>query len=330
VKRVLLLTFGLLVSVLLVEAGGRYVFAGTPYVPGKELQFVQSLLQPQSELGYLWQGNLTLDDKILVHWYDQEPDPLCTDADGFRNHPAAIEARHAGAPMDIIGIGDSFIHDAAYVFHEEFARTGRSYYGMAMHRHCPPQYDIILKKYALPTRPRAVIYGLFENDVAETEDFEAWQRSGLDWFTYHSGYWCGPPRDDLTWGANLRGIYALWRYLSAGARAQQRGAAYFRQGALKLRDHVLSAYRATRKADCRFLLVLIPSKETSIHGMSKDVVVYDKLLELLRGEQIPTLDLRTVLGAHPDPASLYYKIDGHWNKSGQRLAARAILAALTR
>jgi len=34
-----------------------------------------------------------------------------------------------------------------------------------------------------------------ENDFFETLDFEAWLNSGEDWFTYHSGYWCGPASD---------------------------------------------------------------------------------------------------------------------------------------
>ena len=39
---------------------------------------------------------------------------------------------------------------------------------------------------------------------------------------------------------------------------------------------------------------------------------------------------RTPFQQHPDPASLYYRIDGHWNKTGIRFAARAILNVIQR
>ena len=64
-----------------------------------------------------------------------------------------------------------------------------------MHRQGPPQYNRILESYAVALKPDMVIYGLYENDFFETLDFEAWLNSGEDWFTYHSGYWCGPASD---------------------------------------------------------------------------------------------------------------------------------------
>ena len=77
-----------------------------------------------------------------------------------------------------------------------------------------------------------------------------------------------------------------------------------------------------------FLLVLVPSRMTSIEGASEESAFYDILLEMLDGQDVHTLDLRDVFGIHEDSASLYYSIDTHWNAKGMRLAAEAILGVM--
>lgn len=172
----------------------RASFADTAYVPGQEIRAVQSYLKPHPRVGYLWKENLRPDKDRLLSWADEGGVGLSTDEVGFFNSPQAIQVRRSGHWPEIIGLGDSFMHNASFAFHDFFWQHGMFFYSMAMHRHCPPQYNLILKECALPIRPRWIVYGVFENDFTETTDFENWRTSGLNWFDYHSGTWYGPAR----------------------------------------------------------------------------------------------------------------------------------------
>lgn len=331
--RVLLAAFAVALPIASAEFFLRTRFAETPYVPGSRFLKVQSYLRLHPSLGYLWKRDIAFEDEVLLPWYDQVVVPLSTDSTGFRNHPRAIAALEGKRQVDVIGLGDSFIHDCAYVFHERFERSGLFYYNMAMHRHSPPQYNLILEQYAAPLRPKWVIYGLFENDFREAVDFQHWRASGLDWFSYHSGTWAGPPVSASRPGRWLRrgfpGAYGLYRSLTREARKRREREEFSRRIPAEVRSYILEAREVARARGIRLLLVLVPSKETAIRGSSDESLLYDQLLRDLREEAIPTLDLRETF-AEPsrDPASLYYRLDAHWNPQGMRVAADAILGAL--
>jgi hypothetical protein len=89
----------------------------------------------------------------------------------------------------------------------------------------------------------------------------------------------------------------------------------------------VSALDLANQMESNFLLVLIPSKKAVIRGVSLQAPLYADLLNRLQ----PRTDLR-ILDLAPrfrtccgDPASLYYKIDGHWNEAGMIEGAKAIL-----
>ena len=149
----------------------------------KKMLAVQRLLELEPDCGYLWRPNLDVVFPAELRWIDTtvegiRPWPLVTDSFGFRNHKTAIARQNES--LDIIGLGDSFMHDAAETFYGFFSRNGYHYYSYAMHRHCPPQYNMILQKYALARKPTLALYGVFTNDFAESEDFENWRSSGMD------------------------------------------------------------------------------------------------------------------------------------------------------
>jgi hypothetical protein len=287
---------------------------------------VQSLLRTHPTLGYLWESNLSLPGG--TPWMDQVPRALTTDAMGFFNHPTAISRLAADEHVNIVGLGDSFVHDAANTFYQFFDRHSLFYYSLAMHRHSPPQYNIILRDYAVPLRPDWIIYGLYENDFDEAEDFEAWRESGVDWFAFHSGTWAGWPTgggafDRLTQRyipeLRRRFLRACDRYGFLRAPMAQSGE--------RVATKVVSALDIANQMKSNFLLVLIPSKKTVIGGVSPQAPLYADLLNRVR----PRTDLR-ILDLAPrfrtccgDPVSLYYKIDGHWNEAGMTEGAKAIL-----
>jgi hypothetical protein len=311
-------------SLVMAEFGLRFFASRSQYE--QQVGKVQSLLRTHPTLGYLWESNISLPGG--TPWMDQVPRALTTDAMGFFNHPSAISRLAADEHVNIVGLGDSFVHDAANTFYQFFDRHSLFYYSLAMHRHSPPQYNIILRDYALPLRPDWIIYGLYENDFDEAEDFEAWRESGVDWFTFHSGTWAGWPTgggafDRLTQRyipeVRRRFLRACDRYGFLRAPVAQSGE--------RVAKKVVSALDIANQMKSNFLLVLIPSKKTMMRGATPQAQLYTDLLNQVRQRaDLHILDLaprfRTCCG---DPASLYYKIDGHWNEAGMTEGAKAIL-----
>jgi hypothetical protein len=237
---------------------------------------------------------------------------LITDEYGFPNNPAAIEALKTNTP-DIIGLGDSFIHNGANLFFRFFQKQGYFYYNMAMHRQCPPQYNSILVRYALKHRPKHILYGVYVNDFEETEDFRQWKQSGLDWFTYHSGIWCGPP-------IKSKGV----RESAAAAKKRD----------VSPRDVlgcILSANEICQTNGIDFTLMLIPSKDYVASNSRSDpceTTFYDTLQTEASRAGIRVIDLREVFVKEHNPASLYWKAEGHWSYHGMDVAAEVYLRAL--
>lgn len=310
----------------------RFRFPETPWTPGPQAEAIEAALVPHPTLGFLWKPNLRWEENVRLPWADQEVQPLVTDGEGFRNAPAAIRARTAGARTDILGIGDSFVHDAAYVWHEAFARHRLAYYSRAMHRYSPPQYNVALRLYGLPLHPRAVVYGVYENDFLEAMDYEDWTRSGLDWFTFHSGTWSGPPGNpdavERWFQRHVRGIYALYRSAAAGRRRDAALARRKREIPSGVASYVLEARRLCSAQGVPFLVVLIPFKPRGEPPRFENPA-YDALASRLRESGVTVLDLRPTFAAQAAPRSLFYRVDAHWNRRGMLLAAEAIVAALT-
>jgi hypothetical protein len=316
------------VLALLLEICLRLLY---PSVQNIEVQKVQSFLRLDPTVGYLWQPNLS-EPAGTFKWADQVPQSLTTDADGFFNDADAIAMAASGQQVDVIGLGDSFMHDAAKTLFAVFKQESIFYYSLAMHRHSPPQYNLILRDRAARYKPRVIIYGVYENDFDETEDFENWRQSELDWFAFHSGTWAGRPvsgnlmtRQVQAWFPALS--RQVLRPLGIGLNSMPKAAS-----ADKVARYVSEATSLAGSVPARFLVVLIPSKETAVQGLPQTGATYDQLVQRLGGNaDLLLLDLREWFAAccsEEDRASLYYKIDGHWNERGIREGARAILRVL--
>lgn len=327
--RLALLALSLVISLALAESLLRVRYRGTPWLPGAHIQKIQSLLVADPHVGFLWKPGIRFEDDVRIAWSDKVVEPLATDARGFRNHPAAIAALESGRRPDVVGLGDSFVHDAAYVLYELFRQHGWLYYSLAMHRHSPPQYDRILVADALPLAPRRILYGVFENDFQEAVDFAAWRRSGRDWFTFHSGTWSGPAQPaapwEQRWQRGLPGTYALYRTLRGPEPAARRPRTASVVAGIK-RSHARAA-----EAGVQMLVVLIPSKTAAVMGESPAMPLYDRCRRALEAHDIPVLDLRdTFAETGLDAREYYYVQDGHWNRTGIELAGTAVLDLLNR
>jgi len=304
----------------------RHRFKDTPYTPGEQILLLQSWLQSDPKVGFLWKSDVDYEDGIRIGWADQELElaTLSTDSDGFLNHPHAIANREKGLPMQIVALGDSFMQGTAYPYTEYFGKRRLTYYNLAVQRQCPPQYNLILETYALPLRPRLILYGVFFNDFEEILDFFEWQRSGLDWFTYHSGTWCGPPINGRYalkgWRRQMRGLYMGYRALRAllpmTRRSNAKNDQAYPSSLSQLCRCVLEARDFCAENNINFLLLLIPSKQSVLKGDPLEERAYTDILSFCQENRIPALHLRGHFVRHNDPAQLYNQVDAHWNIAG--------------
>lgn len=210
---------------------------------------------------------------------------LTTDDNGFLNHPTAIVNNAAGKRIGVVGLGDFFIHGAAYPFTEFFEQRGIVYYNPAMHRQGPPQYNRILESYAVALKPDMVIYGLYENDFFETLDFEAWLNSSEDWFTYHAGYWCGPASDiPVTvrlFRRYLKGCYSGCRSvrlrLIDDQQPGQPRPIQMDQALDRMMPYFVRAHEFCQARAIAFLVLLILSKDSVVEGAPAEAFLYDRV-----------------------------------------------------
>ncbi|MCC6794746.1 MAG: hypothetical protein IT366_06470 [Candidatus Hydrogenedentes bacterium] len=328
-----LLTMSVFVVAVPAEFVFRHRYGHMFYNPRPAVQAVQQYLTLDPKIGFKWQPNIDAERGIRFSINDMTTLPLSTDSFGVMNSPAAKKEYAAGGSFDIVGVGDSFMEMGAAPFHDRFKQAGYSYYSLAIHRQCPPQYNAQFTAYAPDLQPKILLYGLFENDFYETQDFQSWQKSGLDWFTYHSGTWCGPPIGvgvcDRFLRTHARGWYAFARVLDSKYRGENISSSGPGIGeTADVADYIANSARVAHNTGARFILIIIPSKQTAISGDSLESRAYDTMLELLQRASIEVVDLRKPFHEHPDPASLYYVKDGHWNDKGIALAADIILKHL--
>ncbi len=274
----------------------------------------QPYLELNDDIGFLWKKNLNVTFPAEDWWLDVKTEgvaiePIVTDPNGFKNDPAAI-TQLATATPEFIGLGDSFMHEAAGVFYAFFKKHGQFYYSLAMQRQCPPQYNAILTRYALPLHPQHILYGVYENDFQETGDFREWKASGLDWFAYHSGTWCGP----------------------AITPPRKSESALVGEEMADVLQCIVTANTLCLTNHADFTLMLIPSKQYIVarnHSSIYETVCYDVLKKEATARGIRVLDLREIFDREADPAGLYWKTDGHWTPRGMDVAVKAYVQSLT-
>ncbi len=326
-----LLAISLLVSVVLCEAVFRMRYAHYFYAPREEVQRIQQQLVLHPQLGFTWQPNISPERGVLLANKDVQFEPLSTDSLGILNCAQAIAARNDGAPIDVIGLGDSFVELAHHSFFDLFQSHGLTYYSLAIHRQAPPQYTHLLRDVGLALKPHWVLYGLYENDFEETLDYENWKASGLDWFTFHSGTWCGPP---VSVNPLRRFAYEHFRGFRAFRKVldEKRGKTVstsiaqvdLDKATARVSVCIEEAQTLCTQHHARLLLVLIPSKNSMLVEPTPEYRQFDTLLKRLPSA-IDLVDLRPLFRSAPAPSNLYYEIDGHWSPQGVALAGTAIL-----
>ena len=302
------------------------------YRPDSQILAFQGLMKTHPRLGFTFRENLGKEGPLNLKWADQDVGTVTTDASGFVNSPYAIAARREGKRIRILGVGSSFMQGAAAKFHDFFWAKGVFYYSMATPRHTLPQFTAAVREYAVRERPEWILYDLNETSFELMQDYENWSKSGIDWFTYHSGTWCGPPRRVAPFFfRDHPGLDALYR----GVRRKIAPPAPLpkaspEDNARMALGHILSARDAAREKGIRLLVVAIPSKDAAVYGRSEGWKNVEALLPMLRESGVEVLDLKPLFADEEDPRTLYYKVDAHWNDYGIFKAGLAITQYLSR
>jgi hypothetical protein len=287
---------------------------------------------------------------------------LRLDRDGFRNPPGP-------APADLAVLGDSFVEGAQVAEPElvtaHLARlTGRAVANLGRSGYGPQQELAVLRRYALPNRPRACVWAFYEgNDLQDVDAYESYRhdlpqilhdrRSGSLYgrsfarnaLAFLIRTWLRPaPRRParLFTGRFLdRSGRAVPIYFGTGVQHGEGSPALPRDGCselLKVRSILAEAHALCRGQGTDLVVVFVPSKFRVYRGacsFESDSPCrswpVDDLPCALRSAvaavspEVGFLDLTPSLQAEAaDGSLLYLPDDPHWTAEGHRAAARAL------
>lgn len=332
IRRTLInMTIFALVVVVFGEFLFRHRYATSERTATPLILDIQQYLELDDVIGFRWRPGIDADEGIVFEDGDAIAYPLSTDQFGFINAPESIARFEEGAEADIIGVGDSFMEHAAHEFSATFAQHGLVYRNMAMHRQAPQQFSDVVEHFALKLKPDLVVYSLYENDYVEYDDYENWEESGLNWFAFHSGTWCGTPLATSPWERRaqswFKGYLALYGLIDSRLSGDQSAETYINADTVEgIADEILHTYKRCMESDIQFAVLLIPSRESATSSLSPEAQSYDRVLDTIGTSAISVIDLREIFASHSSPRSLYYEQNGHWNPTGMRLTAEMIRA----
>ena len=76
-------------------------------------------------------------------------------------------------------------------------------------------------------------------------------------------------------------------------------------------------------------VLLVPSRGLWIgEGLEAERRIHGRVLGLLQEADLPVVDMAPLFESGGDPLRYHFRLDGHWNAAGHRLAAEALAAAL--
>lgn len=274
------------------------------------------------------------------------------DENGFRNPPGRTRA-------DVVLIGDSFLEAGLVPREQTIAALLENDLGLIVSNlgcsgYGPQQEKIVLERYGLPLKPKAVVWFFFEgNDLLDVSRYEVARRTGGQ-----------DPRKtrflarSLT--ANLARRIALLAERPPGEDADEArrrmgtigdSRIYFafagiplsaedRVNLAKLEETLRSAAESSQSAGSRFLLAFVPTKFRVHEGLAEFAA--DSLCSTWRSNELPKLlariagdagiewiDLTPPLRASAERGELpYFPDDGHWSPRGQAVAAAAVAERL--
>ncbi len=273
-----------------------------------------------------------------------------------------------GGPTWGIAVGDSFTFGVGVEQQDSWVYLlakglSRDIVNLAIPAQGPAQYTRVLKRYGLPMAPKIVFYSFYFNDLDASHRFYRMKRTLIPVSRYlrHYSVLYNLVRDRRVAVAPVpaarpgagaepiddgRAIVAPVAPSAANDDADLIRKTLHRQDRkFEARWQVTveeldAALRATQEAQVELVMLYLPSRWEihweAIKGRNRlpDSLDIDRLrrtfVEYCRGRKIACLDLTPMLKqAARQGENLYFPIDGHWNKEGNRLVAEALKNFLT-
>ncbi len=276
------------------------------------------------------------------------------DQHGFRNDKDPNDRDPQRA--DVVLLGDSFVEGyrvaqdktcavaLSQEFNSDVVNLGRADYG-------PPQQLVVLKRYALPLRPRVVVWFVFvENDLSDLAEYE---RAIADWpayvdqinrfsarcFTRNAldvlGTWLDSFRSEESDLARRRSGQWQSETLYFGFQPLQPTPERLEQ-LTRLEAILREADLLCRQNEVRLLVAYVPTKH-AVYGdlcdfpPDGDVIHWQPsglashLGQSCQEAQIEYLDLTDSLkAAAADGKRVYLPDDGHWSPAGHAAVAKTL------
>ena len=347
-----LVLFGLLIAVAFLEIVPRILPARLlPTGLRSALDEMDSRLhsqdpyRPDSKLWYVIRPNL---DMIIRH---PESDFRMKTHLNFPD--AGFRGGTLGGPVWAVALGDSFTfgpgveHEQTWVArlaelsHREFVNLGVPGWG-------PDQYTRTLEEYGVGLKPKIVLYCLFSNDVANVARFENDEGHFTDFSIRHY----------LRLHSITFNVFRRMRRSRIREQVVEYGPGLsFSTGELRRRliaernrfaagwpltEHQIeTAHQDSENARAQFVLLYFPSREEvyweSIKKKQESLAEFDDAIDPLRrsalklcqSKNLTCLDLTPALKARARRGEkLYFSIDTHWTRLGNRAVAEEIYRQL--
>ena len=296
---------------------------------------------PDSELLFKIRPNY---DAVVDHpdYHVRVKTQLNLDGIGFRGGSF-------GGPAWAAAVGDSFTFGVGLEQEDTWVyllakALSREIVNLGIPAQGPPQYTRVLKHYGLPLRPKVIFYGFYFNDLDSANRFYRMKRTLIPVSRYLRQYsvlynLIGDSRAAVVQPPAPAAAPAPATSPSDGAaqirRTLERQNRNFESRWQLTVKELDEAVRASREAQIELVMLYLPSRWEvyweSIKARNRlpDSLDIDRLrrtvVEYCRARKIACFDLTPVLKqAARQGKELYFSIDGHWNKEGNRLVAEAL------
>jgi len=298
---------------------------------------------------YIWNGIRPRTNLVVKHpcYSFQFKTNLNLEGIGFRGGSLA-------KPVWGVAVGDSMTFgvgvnlEETWIFHLAKA-LGREVVNLGVPGHGPPQYTRILKRYGLPMHPQVVFYGFYSNDLGNSYRFHKRKGrfqsvSGRRYLREHS----------VTFNL-FRRLRRLLRESDINVESGE-VEIYFNPGKFRktlekqgrkfnkmwqvAEEDIREAIRVSKEANVIFIVLYFPSREEVYWDLLSKHVSFPETLDVSRvrrslrafckAERVLCLDLAEPLKQRANRGeALYFRIDGHWTKDGNRVVADEIWRYLT-